>query len=333
MSNKILEIQGLKKYFSYKNNLFVKAVDGINIELNKGETLGLVGESGSGKSTVAYTVIGIYKATAGKILYKGQDINCVSAKRSLELKGEIQIVFQDPGSSLNPHRTVKQTLDLPLRLHRKRLNPDFPSSAEELLQGVGLSADYLSKYPDALSGGERQLIAITRSLATNPEIILLDEPTASLDVSLQARVINRLLDLQKSFGLSYLFITHDLSLMRNVADRVAIMYLGKICELATAVDFLLTLYIHIPECFYLLYQLYQRRMKNLNQERYSQKEKFLALLIFQKAVAFIRDALNVLKFVLKKILNQFKLQKAIWSGVMLTTININKIYIILKKWN
>lgn len=237
MADRILTIQGLKKYFPYKKGLFVKAVDGVDIELNEGETLGLVGESGSGKSTVAYTVVGMYKATSGKILFKDKDINRTWSQRSTDLKGDIQIVFQDPGSSLNPHRSIKQTLDYLLNLHKKRNNTSFPSSSEQLLKSVGLSGDYLYKYPSALSGGEKQLIVIARSLATYPSIILLDEPTASLDVSLQARVINRLLDLQKAFGLSYLFITHDLSLMRNIANRVAIMYLGKICEQATTMEF------------------------------------------------------------------------------------------------
>lgn len=237
MPKELLSIKGLKKYFPYKENLFVKAVDGVDVDLYEGEILGLVGESGSGKSTIAYTVVGMYNATEGQLIYKGKDINYNWSKRDLDLRGDIQIVFQDPGSSLNPQRTIRQTLDYLLRLHNKRGNSGFSLSTEDLLRSVGLSEDYLMKYPGALSGGEKQLIAIAKSLATYPSLVLLDEPTASLDVSLQARVINCLLDLQKNLNLTYLFITHDLSLMRNVADRVAIMYLGKICEQASTIDF------------------------------------------------------------------------------------------------
>ncbi len=237
MTDTVLTLRGLKKYFPYKKGLFVRAVDGVDLELKQGEILGLVGESGSGKSTIAYTVVGMYRATAGEMLFKDIDINRPAAKRPLDLKGEIQIVFQDPGSSLNPRRSLKQTLEFPLRLHAGRERPGFPSHVEGLLAMVGLPADYLQKYPRELGGGERQLVAIARALATRPSLVVLDEPTSALDVSVQAKVINRLLELRKQFGLSYLFITHDLSLMRNASDRVSIMYLGKICEHARTVEF------------------------------------------------------------------------------------------------
>ncbi len=232
----ILEIKDLKKYFVTSRGT-VRAVDEISFELLRGETLGLVGESGSGKSTTAYTVIGIYAPTSGKILFRGQDISVPVSKRPKTLKRAIQIVFQDPGTSLNPRRTIGQILELPLKVHRIGDRNDRRRRVVELLRMVELPEDYIYKAPHMLGGGERQMVAIARALATEPELVILDEPTSALDVSIQAKIINMLLDFQREMNLSYLFITHDLSLMRNVAHRVAIMYLGKICELAPAVEF------------------------------------------------------------------------------------------------
>lgn len=237
MSEEILVIKGLKKHFKIKKNVIVRAIDGVDLTLIKGETLGLVGESGSGKSTVAYNVIGLYAPTEGAILYKGNDLGRKGAKRSFAEKGEIQIVFQDPGSSLNPRRTIGESLTFPLKLHGKATSADITEKIEELLEMVGLPAEYREKYPRSIGGGERQLVSVARALATNPSIIVLDEPTSALDVSVQAKVIRRLMELQKQFNLAYLFITHDLSLMRNMATKIAIMYLGKICEQAKADDF------------------------------------------------------------------------------------------------
>jgi oligopeptide/dipeptide ABC transporter ATP-binding protein len=235
---KILEIRHLKKYFPLKNRLVVKAVDDVDLELDEGETLGLVGESGSGKSTIAYTLVGMYEATEGDILYRGENIADAGLYRSLKQKGEIQIVFQDPGSSLNPKRTVRKSLMLPLSIHDKGMSGErMNRRVEELLEEVGLSAEFADKYPRTLGGGERQLISVARALAARPSLLILDEPTSALDVSIQAKVISRLKRLQKELNLSYLFITHDLSLMRNVADRVAILYLGRLCEQAQAADF------------------------------------------------------------------------------------------------
>jgi len=238
MTQKILEINNLKKYFPLKGGLVVKAVDDVSLELNSGETLGLVGESGSGKSTIAYMLVGMYEATDGDIIYKGENIAKYGIHRSLKQKGEIQIVFQDPGSSLNPKRTIRKSLTAPLSIHDKGLSKaEKNSRVEEILEEVGLSDEFADKYPRTLGGGERQLISVGRALATHPSLVILDEPTSALDVSIQAKVISKLIDLQRELNLSYLFITHDLSLMRNVADRVAILYLGRLCEQAPTADF------------------------------------------------------------------------------------------------
>ena len=240
--NPILAYKDLKKYFVIghkdvlkREAITVKAVDGVSFEVNHGEVFGLVGESGSGKSTVAYTTIGMYAPSAGKIEFNGENLFTKDGERPKHLKKEIQIVFQDPGSSLNPRQNIKQILELPLNIHRPGLNR--LAEIANLLEMVELPLDYMHKYPQALSGGEKQIVAIARALATDPSFIILDEPTSALDVSIQGKIINLLLRLQREFNLSYLFITHDLSLMRNVASRVAIMYLGKICEVAEASEF------------------------------------------------------------------------------------------------
>lgn len=241
MSKEILRIENLKKYFRVGKNrqgpIYVRAVDGVNLSIIEGETIGLVGESGSGKSTIAYTVIGMYKPTQGKIIYKNTSIGAEASRRPQWLKKDMQIVFQDPGSSLNPKQTVRQILELPLHLHRHVRRSQVENVIAELLQRVELPPEYMYKLPTAIGGGEKQMVAIARALAAEPSFIVLDEPTSALDVSVQAKIINKLIDLQKEMNLTYLFITHDLSLMRNVANRVAIMYLGKICELANAVEF------------------------------------------------------------------------------------------------
>jgi peptide/nickel transport system ATP-binding protein len=241
MTTDILTVTDLKKYFVIgysdvlrREPITVKAVDGISFTVKEGETVGLVGESGSGKSTVAYTTIGMYRPTAGSISFRGQDL-FGTKERPLSLKKEIQIVFQDPGSSLNPRRTIKQIIELPLKIHRR--DEDRLEQIVQLLEMVELPPDYMQKYPQMLGGGEKQMVAIARALATDPSFVILDEPTSALDVSIQGKIINLLIRLQDEFHLSYLFITHDLSLMRNVASRVAIMYLGKICEVAKAAEF------------------------------------------------------------------------------------------------
>jgi len=253
MNDEILTVVDLKKHFVVRasrgaraarrdrgdgangTHVTVKAVDGVSFGVREGETLGLVGESGSGKSTVAYTTVGMYRPTSGAIFFRGRPLFEAGRRRPLDLRKAIQIVFQDPGSSLNPRHTVGDILTMPLRVHQRGKNR--VEQVLRLLDLVDLPAEYMYKYPNTLSGGEKQIVGIARALASDPALVILDEPTSALDVSVQAKTITLLLRLQKELGLSYLFITHDLSLMRNTASRVAIMYLGRICEVADTVDF------------------------------------------------------------------------------------------------
>ncbi len=242
MNDHILTVENLKKHFVIDHKgiikrvpITVKAVDGVSFSVRVGETFGLVGESGSGKSTVAYITVGMYRPTDGTIYFRGQDLFADGKERPLAYKKEIQIVFQDPGSSLNPRRSIKDILDMPIHIHQP--GKDRLQEVVRLLDMVDLPPEYMHKYPQMLSGGEKQIVAIARALATNPSLVVLDEPTSALDVSVQGKIINLLLRLQREFNLSYLFITHDLSLMRNVASRVAIMYLGKICEVSETSEF------------------------------------------------------------------------------------------------
>lgn len=232
-----IKIKNVKKYFPIGKGLFVKALDGIDLEINKGETVGLVGESGSGKSTLAYILMGMYEPTDGSISFKNKNIGLKAQKRSLSIKRDVQIVFQDPSGSLNPRRIISNILSRPLLLHKIVSKNELKEKLIELLDSVELPQEYLYKFTPSIGGGEKQLIAIARAIATNPEFLILDEPTSSLDVSVQGKIINTLMKLKNELNLTYLFITHDMSLMRNVADRIAIMYLGKIMELATTREF------------------------------------------------------------------------------------------------
>jgi len=232
----ILEVSNLRKEFHTRQGKLV-AVAGIDFAIAEGEIYGLVGESGSGKSTVGSMIVGMYASNGGEILFKGQDIDRPAAKRSKDLKRQIQLVFQDPGGSLNPRQTIRQILSLPLKLHRDLRGSALEQAVEETVDMVGLPLSYLEKYPQAIGGGEKQLVCIGRALAPNPSFIVLDEPTSALDVSIQAKISNKLLQLQENLGLSYLFITHNLCLVRNLVERTAIMYLGQLYETAPTEEF------------------------------------------------------------------------------------------------
>lgn len=232
----LLLVTDLHKHFRTAQGL-VRAVDGVTFALQPGETLGLVGESGSGKSTIAYTVIGIHSATRGEVRFNDADISRGFARRSSRIKREIQIVFQDPGSSLNPRQSVRSIIEMPLRVHGLGRRKQRLAAVRNLIEGVGLPVDYLRKYPSSIGGGEKQMVGIARALATDPSLLVLDEPTSALDVSMQARILNLLIEMQKDRKLTYLFITHDLAIMRNMATRIAILYLGKLCEVAPGEQF------------------------------------------------------------------------------------------------
>ncbi|WP_313692436.1 ABC transporter ATP-binding protein [Halorarum halobium] len=235
MSDPLLSVRDLEKYFPIKSGLFqrttghVKAVDGVSFDIERGETLALIGESGSGKSTVAETIIGLKRATGGTVTFDGEDVTDLSDSELEALRTKVQMVFQDPTSSLNPRRTVEQTLEVPLKA-RGVARADRVDRIERLLERVELNPEHRHRYPHELSGGQKQRINIARAISIEPELLILDEPTSALDVSVQAKIVRLLDDLQDEFDLTYLFITHDLSLVRNVAERTAVMYLGQIQE-------------------------------------------------------------------------------------------------------
>ncbi len=232
MSDVLLKLENLKMYFPVGKGQVVRAVDGVDLEVREGEVLGLVGESGSGKSTIAYTVMGMYKHTDGEIILEGEKIASKSRRRSKDFRKKVQIVFQDPGSSLNPYQDVRTILSLPLKVHKIVPRREMDNKILEILHAVELPENFMFKSPNSIGGGEKQLVAIARALCSNPRFIILDEPTSSLDVSIQAKILNMLMTLKKKNNLTYIFITHDLAVIRNISDRVAIMYLGKICEIA-----------------------------------------------------------------------------------------------------
>ncbi len=232
MNENILELKDLKMYFPVEKDKYVRAVDGINLKLKKGEVLGLVGESGSGKSTIAYTIMGMYNQTDGEILFGDETITKDTKVRSKTFRKNAQIVFQDPGSSLNEHQDIRQILSLPLKVHNIVPKNEIDKKIYEILDMVQLPKDFIYKSPNTIGGGEKQLVSIARALSADPKFIILDEPTSSLDVSIQAKIINMLMTIKEEKDLTYLFITHDMGVMRNVSTKVAIMYLGKICEIA-----------------------------------------------------------------------------------------------------
>lgn len=239
----ILEVRNLKKHFPIKTGILqretgvVKAVDGINFSVNKGETIGVVGESGCGKSTTGRTIIRLYEPTEGEILYKGRDISQLREKElRTHIRRDIQMIFQDPFASLNPRKTLGSILEEPFKVHNLYSKHERTERIENLLEIVGLNASFKDRYPHEFSGGQRQRIGIARTLTTEPDIVIADEPVSALDVSIQAQIINLLEDLQNELNLTYIFISHDLSVIRHIADTVAVMYLGKMMESASKED-------------------------------------------------------------------------------------------------
>jgi oligopeptide transport system ATP-binding protein len=233
----LLIVKNLKKYFPIKRGILidrtvdhVKAVDDVSFHVHAGETLGLVGESGSGKTTTGYCVLQLLKPTEGTVTFNGQDLTKMKRARLREVRRDIQVVFQDPYASLNPRMTVGDIVSEPLLVHDIGDRRSRRRSAEQLLEVVGFNPDFINRYPHEFSGGQRQRIGIARALALNPSLIVCDEPVSALDVSIQAQILNLLKDLQSEFGLAYLFIAHDLAVVRTMSDRIAVMNLGKIVE-------------------------------------------------------------------------------------------------------
>ena len=235
----LLRVRDLKKHYPINRGFFgraagqVRAVDGVSFDLAPGETLGLVGESGCGKTTTGRAVLRLVEPTAGEVVFDGVDVRALGARDLRRLRRHMQLVFQDPFSSLNPRMTVGATVREGLAIHKLAEGAAADRRVRELLDEVGLRPEYAARYPHEFSGGQRQRVGIARALAVEPKLIVCDEPVSALDVSVQAQVVNLLVDLQRRRGLSYLFIAHDLSVVEHVADRVAVMYLGKVVELAT----------------------------------------------------------------------------------------------------
>ena len=229
----LIEVKDLKKYFQVGRNQTLKAVDGVNFKIYKGETLGIVGESGCGKTTCGKTVMGLYKATGGEVLFDGVDINKLNKNEKKEFTKRAQIIFQDPYSSLNPRMTVGDIIGEGIDIHKLYTGKERQEKIYELLELVGLNREHALRFPHEFSGGQRQRIGIARALAIEPEFIVCDEPVSALDVSIQAQVVNLLQQLQREMGLSLIFIAHDLAVVKHISDRVLVMYLGHAVELGT----------------------------------------------------------------------------------------------------
>lgn len=238
MTEPLLQVENLKKYFPIRSGIFgkqtgeVKAVDDISFTVQKGETLGIVGESGCGKSTTGRMLMCLIEPTDGKVIFDGKDVTALSQSEMRKLRRELQMVFQDPYASLNPRHTVEKILEEPLIVHGIGDSSERKKLVADMLQTVGLSSYHAKRYPHQFSGGQRQRIGIARALMTKPKLIIADEPVSALDVSIQSQVLNLLEDLQKEFGLTYIFIAHDLGVVRHISDRVGVMYLGRLVEIA-----------------------------------------------------------------------------------------------------
>ena len=241
MSEALLEVTDVEKHFPIKSGILidrqigaVRAVDGVSFTVAEGETLGLVGESGCGKSTLARSILQLLRPTAGSVRFRGTELTDLSRKQLRPLRREMQMIFQDPYASLNPRKRVGQIVGQPLKLHGIASGADLKRKVEEILDRVGLAPEHFNRFPHEFSGGQRQRIGVARALALEPRMIIADEPVSALDVSIQAQIVNLLEDLQDEFGLTYVFVAHDLGVVRHVSDRIAVMYLGKIVEIGPA---------------------------------------------------------------------------------------------------
>jgi oligopeptide/dipeptide ABC transporter ATP-binding protein len=238
-SQTLVDIRNLKMHFPLTQGIirqrvigYVRAVDGVSFSIERGQTLGLVGESGSGKTTIGRTIVRLYKPTAGEIIFGDKDMASLGGEELRQLRRRVQMIFQDPFASLNPRYTIGSLIAEPMHIYKVASNAEIRERTIELLRVVGLRPEYVDRYPHEFSGGQRQRIAVARAMSINPEFVIADEPVSALDVSIRAQVLNLLQGLQQQFNLTYLFVSHDLSVVRHVADRIAVMYLGRIVELA-----------------------------------------------------------------------------------------------------
>lgn len=232
--NVLIEVKDLSKHFNVGRNLVLKAVDDVTFNIYKGETFGVVGESGCGKTTCGRTVLGMYDATKGQVLYEGKDIHSMDKKEKFDFKKKAQYIFQDPYASLDPRMTIGSIIAEGMDIHFKMTDEERQNKIDRLLNIVGLNKEHGARFPHELSGGQRQRVGIARCLAVEPEFIVCDEPISALDVSIQAQIVNLLNKLQNEMGLTYMFISHDLSMVKHISDRIAVMYLGSVAELAQA---------------------------------------------------------------------------------------------------
>lgn len=234
MAESLLEVRDLKKHYRVQGNKILKAVDGVSFHVFRGETLGLVGESGCGKSTTGRLIMRLEEPTAGSVIFEKKDLTALRGRRLRSLRKDIQIIFQDPYSSLNPRMTIREIIAEPLKVHKLAKGNELEKKVNQLLDYVGLASYQANRYPHEFSGGQRQRVGIARALATQPKLIVCDEPVSALDVSIQSQVINLLKDLQQEFKLTYIFIAHGLNVVKYMSDRVGVMYLGKLVELASS---------------------------------------------------------------------------------------------------